>query len=145
MCVFLVSIDTVYRYTTTSGDDFLNSMEKLLARPNSTAFLREAKKLISNGKNDFIPRTYDHPSGKKVRWKEALLDIGLTEVKQMWDETLKLTPNDYFDGPCVDINRPHEGKVVWIFKKRVNGFITYIKLKIDHRRGCVCLSFHADW
>lgn len=111
---------------------------------NKTAFLREAKKLISEGRTDLIPRTYNHPSGRKINWKEALLEIGLRNPSQMWDEALKLTPNDYFDGPCADVNRPKEGKVIWIFKKEINDVLTYIKLKIDHR-GCVCLSFHKDW
>ncbi|MCM3800387.1 hypothetical protein M4A92_17695 [Caldibacillus thermoamylovorans] len=62
----------------------------------------------------------------------------------MWDEALKLTPNDYCDGPVVDRDKPQDGKVIWIFKKNINGIITYIKVKIDYR-GCVCLSFHEDW
>ncbi|OLS39154.1 hypothetical protein [Bacillus sp. MRMR6] len=111
---------------------------------NAIAFLREAKQLISIGKKDFIPRTYSHPSGSKVKWKEALLHIGLTQPNQVWDEVLKLTPSDYIDGPCIDNDRPNDGKTIWIFKKEVNGFLTYIKMKIDHR-GCVCLSFHEDW
>jgi hypothetical protein len=108
------------------------------------AFLREVKRLISRGQKDFIKRTYDHPSGTKVRWIEALMEIGLTNPEQAWDEALKLSPSHYVDGPCVDVDRPKDGKVIWIFKKEVNGVLTYIKMKID-RRGCVCLSFHKDW
>lgn len=108
------------------------------------AFLREAKQLISKGKRDFIKRTYNHPSGKTVKWIEALFEIGLTRVDQVWDETLKLTPNDYEEGPVIDNDRPLDGKILWVFKKEVNGVLTYIKMKIDHR-GCVCLSFHEDW
>ncbi|VEF47276.1 Uncharacterised protein [Bacillus freudenreichii] len=108
------------------------------------AFLTETKKLISIGKTDFIPRTYDHPSGKSIKWKEALMDIGLTSTNQIWDEIIKLTPSDYIDGPCIDADRPKDGKTIWIFKKHIAGVLTYIKLKIDHR-GCVCLSFHKDW
>lgn len=119
-------------------------MFNLATEEEKKAFLREAKQLISKGKKDFIKRTYDHPVGKKVKWIEALLDIGLTGVEQMWDETLQLTPDDYKDGPVVDNDRPHDGKIIWIFKKEVNGALTYIKLKIDNR-GCVCLSFHEDW
>ncbi|MFD1415364.1 hypothetical protein [Oceanobacillus jeddahense] len=109
-----------------------------------TTFLRKAKQLISNGKKDFIKRTYDHPSGRKVKWVEALLEIGLTSPNQCWGEVLLLTPNDYVEGPCVDRNRPGDGNVIWVFKKEVNGSLTYIKMKID-KRGCVCLSFHKDW
>lgn len=111
---------------------------------HAKAFLREAKQLISTGKRDFIKRTYDHPSGRKVRWIEALLELGLINPEQMWEETLTLTPDHYVDGPCIDVDRPGDGKVIWIFKKEVNDILTYIKLKIDHR-GCVCLSFHSDW
>ncbi|MEI2460873.1 hypothetical protein NSS90_06660 [Bacillus sp. PS93] len=107
--------------------------------------MKEAKRLISSGKKDFIKRTYDHPSGKKVKWIEALMDIGLTEISQVWNETLTLTPNHCVAGPIVDVDRKHEGKVIWVFKKDVNGDQVYIKMKIDKRRGCVCLSFHKDW
>jgi hypothetical protein len=108
------------------------------------AFLVEAKKLISDGKKDFIKRTYTHPTGRIVRWKEALLDIGLTNPTQAWDEILRLSPGHYLDGPCEDTDRPNGKKDIWIFKKEVNGVQVYIKLKID-TRGCVCLSFHEAW
>ena len=107
-------------------------------------FLKKAKRLISRGEKDFVKRTYDHPSGQKVKWKEALMDVGFTEPSQVWKEILHLTPNHWEDGPVVDVDRPSEGKVIWVFKKEVGGVLTYIKLKIDHR-GCKCLSFHKDW
>lgn len=110
----------------------------------STEFLHDAKKLISCGKKDFIKRTYLNSNGETVRWIEALFEIGLTEVKQVWDEVLDLTTADYFEGPSMDIDRPQDGNVIWVFKKEINDVITYIKLKID-RRGCVCISFHEDW
>lgn len=109
-------------------------------------FLKEAKRLVSSGKRDFIKRTYDnHPSGTPVRWLEALGEIGLTEPSQVWNEILRLSPRDFIEGPVLDKDRPKDGKVIWIFKKEVNDILTYIKLKIDVKRGCVCLSFHKDW
>lgn len=33
---------------------------------------------------------------------------------------------------------------VWEFIKDVGGISPYIKLKLDPRRGCVCLSFHES-
>lgn len=116
----------------------------LTSENQKRAFLQQAKQLIANGQKDFIKRTYVHPSGKRVKWMEALLDIGLTSPNQVWDEILTLTPNDYFSGPSVDVDRPNEGSVLWIFKKEVNGKIVYIKMKID-QRGTVCISFHEDW
>ncbi|MEC1410834.1 hypothetical protein P9C93_09525 [Bacillus safensis] len=116
-----------------------------LHHQNSKSFLKEAKRLISRGKYDFIPRTYDHPTGKKVRFKEALLDIGLTEPNQIWQEILNLKPSECVKGPELDVARPREGKVIWIFKKEINGVIVYIKLRIRTKGDCVCLSFHEDW
>ena len=109
-------------------------------------FLKEAKSLVSSGKRDFIKRTYDnHPSGTPVRWFEALGEIGLTDPNQVWGEVLQLSPGDFIEGPVLDRDRPRDGEVIWVFKKEVNGTLTYIKLKIDDLRGCVCLSFHKDW
>lgn len=108
-------------------------------------FLRDVKNYIVSGKKDFIKRTYRKPDGSKVKWIEALMDIGLTKPEQAWHEVLDLTPDDYQEGPILDFARPDEGKVIWVFKKEVNSTLTYIKLKIDNRRGCVCLSFHEDW
>lgn len=116
----------------------------LLSDQAKKAFLREAKRLISEGQIDFIKRTYDHPLGHKVKWKEAFLEIGLRSPQQAWREILRLSPNHYIEGPVIDNDRLQDGKVLWIFKKEVNGVLTYIKLKIDNR-GCVCLSFHKDW
>ncbi|CAI8939412.1 Type II toxin-antitoxin system MqsR family toxin [Bacillus sp. IT-13CA1] len=116
-----------------------------LHHQNSTSFLREAKRLISSGKYDYIPRTYNHPTGREVRWIEALLDIGLTDPKQIWQEILTLKPCHYFSGPLKDHARPHEGLVIWIFKKDINNVTVYIKLRIRKKGDCVCLSFHKDW
>ncbi|MGL4821249.1 MAG: hypothetical protein ACRC5C_14950 [Bacilli bacterium] len=109
---------------------------------NCVAFLREAKQRISVGQRDFIKRTYTHPSGRTVKWIEALMDIGLTDLGQCWQEILDLGPEHYDSGPHVD--RDFSQHTVWVFKKEINGRLTYIKLKIDER-GCVCLSFHEDW
>lgn len=122
-----------------SGDDALTNIDV------KRAFLREAKQLISVGKKDFIKRTYNNPSREQIRWIEALGEIGLTDLSQVWDEILKLTPNDCIDGPIQDVGRPQDGDVIWVFKKDINDVQTYIKLRIDTGRGCVCLSFHKDW
>lgn len=107
-------------------------------------FLLDVKKLVSSDKKDFIKRSYRDSEGKTIRWIEALLTIGLTEISQVWDEILDLAISDFHEGPCLDHDRPNDGKIIWIFKKEINEKQTYIKLKID-KRGCVCLSFHEDW
>ncbi|MDE3840242.1 hypothetical protein C0966_12930 [Bacillus methanolicus] len=115
-----------------------------MSEAEARLFLIEIKSLISQGRRDFITRWYNLPNGKRIRYTEALLSIGLTSIQQAWDEILKLKPRDYFKGPNPDRDRPNDGSQVWEFKKEVNGIQTYIKLKIDHR-GCVCMSFHEDW
>lgn len=65
-------------------------------------FLQKAKQLISEGKRDFIERTYYPSTGKKMKWLEAILEIGLTDIEQVWEEILQLTPMEYSTGPEVD-------------------------------------------
>lgn len=118
----------------------------LLQQEHVRAFLLEVKKLVSRGKRTFIRRKgYKKPNGETFNYLEALHDIGLTEISQAWDEVRTLKPQHYIKGPCIDRDRPQEGKVLWIFKKEVNDVTTYIKLKINTAEGCVCLSFHRDW
>lgn len=126
-----------------NGVDSLESLNKTVTHTDAAEFLLEVKKLISNGNRDFIKRTYNR-DGVKVRWIEALFEIGLTEINQVWNEILLLTSSDYYQGPIPDRDRPLDGDVIWIFKKDINDHLVYIKLRID-QRGCVCLSFHKDW
>jgi hypothetical protein len=106
----------------------------------------KVKHLVSKGKREFINRTYKKPDGSEILYTEALLDIGLTGIGAAWDEVLRLHPKDYFRGPTPDYNkRKYPESYVWEFKKMINGSRVYIKLKIDNKRGCVCLSFHKDW
>jgi hypothetical protein len=115
-----------------------------LSNNGAKVFLIEAKALISRGRRDFVTRWYELPDGKRVRYIEAILDIGLTNIQQAWNEILTLKPSHYFRGPNPDWDRPNDRSQVWEFKKEVNGMMAYIKLKIDHR-GCVCIPFHKDW
>ncbi|OZT10646.1 hypothetical protein CHN50_20990 [Priestia aryabhattai] len=118
----------------------------LLQQEHVRAFLLEVKKLVSRGKREFIQRKgYRKPDGETFNYMQALYDIGLTEISQAWDEVMSLKPEHRIKGPCADRDRPEEGNVIWVFKKEVNDVTTYIKLKINPDRGCVCLSFHRDW
>ena len=99
-----------------------------------TIFLEKAKKLISAGKYDFVPRRKN---------MQALAQHGLT-ITDAKDEILGLVVSDYYKGPKQDFDR--QG-VIWEFKKNVEGIQFYVKIKIVQENGeniLKCLGFHED-
>lgn len=104
---------------------------------NNTAisvFLEDAKRLISSGKYDFVPRRKN---------MQALAAHGFT-IADAKDEILGLVVSDYYKGPKQDFDRPG---VIWEFKKNIDGIQFYIKIKIVQENGedvLKCLGFHED-
>lgn len=75
---------------------------------------------------------------------QDLLDIGITE-KDAWQEILTLSAYDYVPDYKPYYSRIGDGAL--IFKKCINNYIVYIKLKIEEYNNLnytVCLSFHID-
>lgn len=105
-------------------------------------FLNIVKCKVSSKDCEFVTREYTNSKGQKVSWRQALSDLEIIGMEQVWYEVMNLSTNNYVGGPENDHNGSPEK--IWIFKKEVNKMPAYIKLKID-RRGCVCLSFHEDW
>ena len=98
------------------------------------SFLEKAKRLISIGKYDFVPRRTN---------MQALAQHGLT-IKDAKEEIFSLVVGDYYKGTKQDFDRPG---VVWEFKKTVEKKPFYIKLKVTQENGedvLRCLSFHED-
>ena len=60
------------------------------------------------------------------------------EKKKEW--LLKLTPEDYFEGP-LDNESPGL-EPVWVFGKRVEGRLCYIKVFLIPVNNVYCISFH---
>ena len=101
-----------------------------------TGFLSRAKKLLSVGLYDFVPR------GKNM---QTLAKHGMT-IKDAKNEIFDLTVSDYYKGPKKDFDRDHTGDI-WEFKKDINGAPFYVKLKITKENNIQilkCLSFHED-
>lgn len=101
-----------------------------------TLFLERAKKLVSNGKYDFVPRRKN---------MQALAQYGMT-IADAKAEILGLVVADYYKGPKqdFDLNRPGD---IWEFKKQVDGTQFYVKVKIVQENGeniLKCLGFHED-
>jgi len=97
-------------------------------------FLNEFKKIVVIGRGlDIVSRREN---------LDALSDLGLTK-KNLKEEILALSVQDYCEGPEPDRDRPGE---IWIFGKHIAGKDIYIKLKIAQvgkERIAKCISFHA--
>lgn len=99
-------------------------------------YLIKIKKLLSNGKYDFVPR-------KKNLNSLSMLGLTIEDVK---DSIFELVEDDYYSGPEEDYDKDKIGKI-WVFKKNIEGYKFYIKLKIvseDNNDILRCISFHKD-
>lgn len=97
--------------------------------------LNKMKKLIRKGKRRFKER-------KDRSYKDALASLYLTE-EQAWKHILTLNSNMYFIDPKPNYYKDNN---TLIFKKIINSYKVYIKLKIELINGeeVVCWSFHKD-
>lgn len=100
-------------------------------------FLKTAKREIAKG-NRYRSVTYDN---KTVSAKQALLDLGITKEKQIWEYILNLEASN-----CVKIEKDRDftrdnNDEFYVFEVLVHEIRTYVKLTINDR-GVLCLSFH---
>ncbi len=99
-------------------------------------FLEKAKRLLSTGKYDFVPRRKN---------MQALAQHGLT-ITDAKIELLDLVVGDYYKGPKQDFDPDRPGDI-WEFKKQIDGKQFYVKVKITQENGediLKCLGFHED-
>lgn len=106
-------------------------------------FLKTAKKEIKKGNRKFVINRFVKYDGKEISAKVALLELGITNQRQIWSYILDLTVDD-----CFRISRDYDIKrdnndYMYEFIKCINGIKTYIKLTINER-GTLCLSFHKS-
>ena len=100
------------------------------------SFLENAKRLVSAGKYDFVPRRKN---------MQALAQHGLT-ITDAKAEILGLVVGDYYKGPKQDFDPNKQGDI-WEFKKQIDGIQFYVKIKITQENGDAilkCLGFHED-
>lgn len=106
-------------------------------------FLKIAKKEIENGNVYFVGYRTVESNGKIINAKQALLDIGISNKKEIWSYVKNLETSD-----CFRISRDRDYKrdfnsEMFEFKEIINKKVVYIKLTINSR-GLLCLSFHLD-
>ncbi len=108
------------------------------------SFLNICKREIRKGNCYFVGYRKIKTNGKIISAKQALIDIGIMNVKEIWDHVYKLEVSDYIKvDRDFDFSRDMNSEV-YIFKKLINSKMVYIKLTMNGR-GIICISFHESY
>ena len=107
------------------------------------SFLKTVKREIKKGNRSFVGHRNVCSNGKVISAKQALLDIGIVKIKEIWDVILNLEVSDCFR-ISMDYDKTRDmNSEIFEFIKVYNKLNVYIKLLINDR-GVVCLSFHIS-
>ena len=106
-------------------------------------FLGAVKREINKGNWKLVPRNNIQYDGKTVNYKQALLDLGIVNEKQVATYISNLKVDD-----CFDISRDNNLKKdynddMYEFITYVNNIKTYVKLTMNNY-GVLCISFHKS-
>ena len=112
-----------------------------LAAVNS--FLITARKEIDKNNAYFVYYRNVKSGNKVVNARQALLDIGIIKISEIWNHIKELQASD-----CFRISRDRDfsrdfNAEIYEFKKIINRKNVYIKLTINDK-GLLCISFHID-
>lgn len=107
-------------------------------------FLKICKKEVKKGNCYFVGNRIINMNGKFISAKQALLDIGIMNQKQIWEYILELKEED-----CIKIDFDYDMRrdtncEIFVFKKKINRHLVYIKLTM-RSSGIICISFHKDY
>lgn len=102
---------------------------------DGACILKKAKEFVLAGKRHFVIR-------RERNYRQDLFDLGLgSSMDKVWEVICQLETVDMMKERELDENG--SGEWVYFYQKDMpNGTTAYIKLKVDERRGCVCISFH---
>lgn len=106
-------------------------------------FLITARREIDKNNAYFVYYRNVKSGNKVVNARQALLDIGIIKISEIWNYIKELQPSD-----CFRINRDRDfskdfNAEIYEFKKIINRKNVYIKLTINDK-GLLCISFHID-
>lgn len=118
----------------------LNVLDKEAIR----TFLNICKKEIQKRNCYFVGYRKININGKIISAKQALINIGIMQEKDIWKHILTLEPSD-----CIKVGWDKDRKrdfnsETYIFKKIINKKLIYIKLTINDK-GVICISFHESY
>lgn len=114
-----------------------------LDRSAVESFLKICRREIPKGNCYLVPRNYII-NGKKIGFRQVLLDLGIMSLKEVWDFVLSLTVDDLID---IDFDRDKTrdtNSEIYEFKKKFGKVVVYVKLTL-RENGVICLSFHEDY
>ena len=107
-------------------------------------FLKTCRKEIKKRNCYFVGYRSLNINGKVISAKQALIDIGIMNINEIWKHILELEEKD-----CVKVERDRNylfdmNSEVYVFKKLINEKNVYIKLTMNDK-GIICLSFHESY
>ncbi len=107
-------------------------------------FLKSCKREIKKKNCYFVGYRTITINGQKISAKQALIDIGIMKIQDIWKYILDLEVND-----CIKVDRDRDysrdtNTEVYIFQKIINSKLVYIKLTMNHK-GIICISFHESY
>lgn len=108
------------------------------------SFLKICKREIKRKNCHFAGYRVLNIDGKEISAKQALIDIGIMKLNDIWEYILEL---NYTDCIKIDHDRDYSRDMnseIYIFKKIINGKDVYIKLTMNDR-GIICISFHESY
>lgn len=108
------------------------------------SFLKTCKKEIKKKRCQFVGYRCLSINGKNISAKQALLDIGIMKIQDIWNYILELKKEE-----CIKVDRDRDysrdmNSEIYIFKKLINNKLVYIKLTINDY-GVICISFHESY
>ncbi len=109
-------------------------------------FLKISKDLIKSRKRTIVPRDYEI-NGEIINYKQAIIDIGIVKIEDVWNYVLDLEESE-----CIDVSEDNDyrrdfNSEIFEFIKEINGKAVYIKLTLrtsNNNDILVCLSFHES-
>ena len=103
-------------------------------------FLNICKKEIKKGNCILIKDRYININGKRTKQVEAIYQLGIFNIKKVWDFILELEVDDCFRVSFERDKKYDFNSEMFEFHKYLNNKRVYIKLTL--RNKIVCLSFH---
>lgn len=128
-------------------DDYYIKGGKMLKNIDLDAvnlFLKTCRKEIKKRNCYFVGYRILNINGKVISAKQALIDIGIMNINEIWNYILELEERD-----CVKIDHDRDysfdmNSEIYVFKKLINEKIVYIKLTMNDK-GIICISFHESY